>query len=621
MAIISNTPPNDTNPRPQQSPQQSAQAQPQGPRQTYTHGGTPSFGLNSQLSNFGTGGDVYEKIFTKIQDNLKKINEDQKGGTSKFLAVKLLKNQAGLNYSGIVIVQKDGVNIAAHILMIEKTGLYPDKLTESVGQIRYEIIRTPADALDETYVLQAQRAVGASLGVASESIIIVDGTLVPNEFDAENDNAVIALLSNALNAVTTELAIRINDFKGIDLGNLIKENRNGKFYVSLHFNGDDATYFDQAGMPVRQDVCISLSYKVNAPGANNRSINQGEERVEISKVYGYVDFEFIGRKPMNGGMSTQCMLPNFVITDIDAGVAPTPDILMLGVASVLSLNEDMNWMQAFRPTTAKKNEIDFNDIGALNVEGNIEGSPTGFGKRYDTKGKTVTHIELNRLLQTLVYPNMIISIDLPKAGPRTWATSAFWWIKMHNNAAAARRVRDFMVTSTSGAFTNVPANVPMFDESSKKYYGGFYKAKDGYKDIRHLGSYLSLANFLTDTNQSPAQLAEYTNTLYTTGISQDLQASTRRVFIDEMSGKTAVYKGMYDRVAFNGQFLGGWVSALHQIGFSPIFTNTNEVNDMFVKRSTGNFQAAMLGQDVRLMGSSNSPYNGWQGGVGYTRGF
>jgi len=45
---------------------------------------------------------------------------------------------------------------------------------------------------------------------------------------------------------------------------------------------------------------------------------------------------------------------------------------MLGVVSCLSINEDMNWLQAFRPSVVRKGESDLNDIGALNIEGNIE---------------------------------------------------------------------------------------------------------------------------------------------------------------------------------------------------------------------------------------------------------
>lgn len=599
----------------------SAQQQPQQPRRSSPVAAT-SFGLMNQMTNFGTGGDTFEKIYSKISALLKGVNEEQKATNpnTTLQAVKLLKTKAGLNYSAVVVCQATEGNVAAHILMVEKTGQYPDRRTETVGTERYEIVRTPADALDEKFVTAAQRAVGAVMNVPAEAVIIVDGTLVPNEFDAENDQAVVCLLSNALNAVASELAIRVNDFKGTNLMDIIGNNRNGKFYVSLYFNGEDASYIDASGMPIRQDVCVSLTYKANTQG-NNRSINQGEETFEISKVYGYVDFEYTGPKVINGTALTQRYVPNFIITDIEAGNAPTPDLLMLAVASVLSLSEDMNWIQAFRPTPARKNEIDYNDIGALNIEGNIEQSPTGFGKKYDTKSKTVTTVELNRLLQTLVHPTMMISMDLPKAGPKAWATSVFGYIKMYQNPAAVQRMRDFMNTATNGAFANVASNAPMFEDTGNKIHGGYYKSKDGFKDIRHLSSYLAVANFCADTNQQPATLSQYTNTLYALSIPQELRAATRRAYIDEMSGRTAVFKQMYDRVTFNSEFLRGWLMALRSVGFSPIFSNMGETNDMFVKRATVDFSGAMLGQDMRLMGASNNLYGSWQNVNNYVRNF
>jgi len=63
--------------------------------------------------------------------------------------------------------------------------------------------------------------------------------------------------------------------------------------VNLYFNAEGNDHIDQTGMPIRQDICIALSFKVNT-NTNNRSVNQGEDTVEIVRVYGYIDFEFVG---------------------------------------------------------------------------------------------------------------------------------------------------------------------------------------------------------------------------------------------------------------------------------------------------------------------------------------
>lgn len=597
---------------PAQNAQQAAPAytpQSTAPARDFTAGMPPRFGISTQFSSAGSGGDFYEKLYAKIMAQVKAVQE-QNNLEEKLQVIKLLKGTAGLNYSGIIIAEQRGNMTAAHVLVVEKTGDYPEKLVETIQSVRYEIIRTPAEALDEKYMTAVRNAVAVSMKVDADSVVVVDGTLVPNEFDLESDAQVASLINNSVNATHAEVVTRVQDYRGVDLGRLTNEYRNGKFTVSLYFNSDDSTFFNQVGMPVRQDICVVLSYKLNS-GKQNRSVNQGDDSIQIVKTFGYIDFEFTGNTVVNNMVSPQKFAPNFVITHIEAGVAPTPDLVMLGVASVLSLSDDGYWIQAFRPTVSKKGEYDFNDVGALNLEGNIEQSPTGYGKRYDTKSKTATPVEITKLIQTLVRPNMMISMDLPKAGPETWYTSVFRAIKNSGNPGAIRRVNEFMNATTGGAYQ--PSQQPMFLPTSNKIHGGYYKSANGFRDLRHLSSYLAVANYLVDTNQQPALLTQYTNTLYNNVIPNDLRASTRYQYINDMSKGSAVVKQMYDRVTFNGEMLRGWVSALHQVGFTPVFsTNSGDsANEMFMKRSTLDFQSAMIGSDVRLMGSTDNLYGGW----------
>lgn len=576
----------------------------------------PQFGLTTSLSSYGSGGDAYEKLYNKIKDILKSSAEDKKTSNT-FSVIKLLKHAPGLNYSAIIVAETSNGFTAAHILMIERTGDYPQTANETIAGVRYELIRTPADALDDKYVTAAQAAVASTLNVDMSAVVITDGTLVPNEFDVNNEAAVMGLLSNTTNSTCAELGIRVSDYKGVNLGALPDEYRNGKFYINLYFNPEDSNFFDQTGMPVRQDICISLTYKTGNT-QNNRSVNQGNDVTEIVKTYGYIDFEW-SPSVVNNMMSSQKFVPNFIITHIESTITPTPDILMLGIASVLAINEDMNWMQSFRPTPSRKNEIDYNDIGALNIEGNIENSPTGFGKKYDTKSKTFSTTELNKFIQTLVRPNIMVSIDLPKAGPETWFTSVLQYVRFRNSKEALARVNEYITTLTNGNYQ--PAQAPMFADVTNKIHGGFYRSKDGFKDIRHLNSYLSITNFINDTNQSPALAAQYTNTLYNTAIPAELRSAERKKYIDEMSNKTAVYKQYHDRVTFSAPFLSSLITSLKMVGFAPVFSNMGATNDMFQRRSTSDFSSAMLGMDARIMGQSNMYGNYFGIPYGYTRTF
>ena len=594
MAVTSSS----NTPAKQTQPKQARQQQP-----SFTD--RPMFGLNSYRNAFGGGGEQFEKITEFFTKEVKKLNEEKKTKET-FNIVKIMKN-VGLNYSAICLCETFNETTTAHVMMVEKTGDYPERLMETVGGIRYELLRVPADALDDRFMAQAQHIIAEELKVQESSIIMVDGTLVPSEFDATSESCLYDLFSSAMSAVHSEMSIRVNDYKGFNLEQILNEYRNGKFVIGLYFNPEGAVHFDQTGMPVRQDVCISLSFKTGQ-AQNNKSVNQGSDVVEISKTYGYIDFEWFPAQ-QNGMMmqQTRKFMPNFIITHIESGFAVTPDILMLAVASVYSVHEDMNWLQAFRPTPGKG--TDYNDLGALNIEGNIEAATTGFGKKYDTKSKAFNVVELSKFADRLIHPQMTISIDIPKAGPDTWFMSVLQYVS-RNSPDAVARLTDHMQTLTNGIY--VPAARPLFLDVNNKIHGGFFKTKDGIRDLRHLCSYLGFANHVADTNQSPALLMQYTNTLYNNAIPTELRCAERKKYIDEMSGGTAMYKQMFDRITFNGAQLNDFINSLRMTGFAPIFANLNTSNDMFQRRSVADFGMGSIGGDMRFMNANNG-YGNWNG--------
>jgi len=575
----------------------------------------PTFGINSYLSTLGNGGEYYEALFEKIKKRVDAVNQANKN--EQYQVTKVLKQTYGLNYSAIAISSKVTDKVAAHGLIIERTGDYPTPIIENISGTKYEIVRTPADAYDDKFALAIITAVAEQYKVNTSDVILVDSTLVPNEVDINNENAISLILNNAANAVLSELFVVVNDYKGINITEIISNNRDGKFIIDLYFNQDGIDYFDQTGMPIRQDICVSLKFKMNNTG-NNRSVNVGDNVVDILKVYGYVDFEFTGPTIINGMIpGTQKFVPNFVITHIESHVAPTPDILMLAIACSLSVNEDLNWLQSYRPTPMRKGEIDLKDIGALNIEGNIENNPTGYGKKYDTKSKTFNAAELTKFVTTLVKPNIIISIDVPKAGPETWYTSVLQFAKM-GSKDAIKRINESLVVLTNGAYS--PQHIPMFVDVSNKFHGGYYKTKDGIRDIRHISNYLAVANYVAETNQSPALITNYTNTLYNVSIPAEFRSAERKRFIDELSSNSAVYKQYFERLTFTGMFLSNLVNSLKIAGFMPIANNMGLGTDIFARRAMVDFSNAMLDPNARIMGNNNM-YGGFYAANAYHRTF
>lgn len=583
---------------------------------------TPSFGIPNQSTSMGSGGPYFEELYKKLQVLVKLLN-DEGGSTSRYGIQKLLKGQAGLRYSGIILTERSDSIASAHVLMVERTGTYPDVLFESYFNTRYEIQRTPAEALDAKYVDQVRLAVSNVLKLPVGNIVVADGTLIPNEFDIESDGLIADLFNNSTSSTSVEIETRVNNYRGQDITEIVynKEIKlvdemlkrpQGRFTIDLNFNNEGTIYLDQTGMPVRQDICIILSFKGNNNSNPTRSINQDEDTKEIVRTYGYIDFEYVGPRLINGVLTEQKFTPNFVITHIEAPqYAPTPDIIMMAVASVMSITEGMAWTQAFKSAIGRKNEVDYNDVGALNVDGNLEKNVSGYGKKYDHKAKT-GEMELSTFIQKLVNPVMMVSIDIPKAGPETWMMSAFRAILENTNPEALKRVIDFMTFATGGAY--VASSSAMFEKVNNKIHGGYYKAtvdgKTVIKDIREISSYLSVANHLVATGQQPILLTQYTNTLYS-NLPPVLRATSRKQYIDEISKKTCVVKQMLDRLTFDTDFIAGWVGTLKAVGFNPEFSSGSGGNDMFARRATANFRSANMQQDIRLMSQQGQMPGTW----------
>lgn len=621
MAVQTNQNANN-NQQAQQQQQQATQQQQQQQQATQQQAyqppvlgmGMPSFGLSSVFGG-GDGGANFNKLATCLEEATKQINAAAING-STYQVVKLLKDVHYLNYSGLVLVEKNKDVVVGHILIVEGTGNSPEPLVENTPMGKYNIIRTPADALDQPYVTAAINAVALQLRVPTDKVIIADGTLIPNEFDYDSEGLVNGIINNALLATNTEVAIRVDGYSGFNIRETQITNPKGQYVVNLHFNSSGKQYFDKTNMPIRQDICVELVYRTNV-GHRNQSVNQGAAEAQtIVKTFGYIDFEYRGKQAPYMGMQTSYQfMPNFIITGFDSGnLALTPDIMCLAIASCVTLSEQKRWLQAFKSTPARKGEIDFNDIGALNIEGNLENNPNGFGAMVNTKDAKFTLQDLNTLVDRHTYPNMIISIDLGKVNPEAWGTSVLYHAGIGEDVEANQRINNYLTTLTNGQYQN---NAPIFVGNTNLIHGGFFIGKEGAVDIRYVSSYLGFANAINETKQNPQIIAGYTDSLYNDQLPAEIRASLRKDLITEEAGVNSLtIKQHYTRATFNGEWIGNMTNALAMAGFRPSLGMSSVSNDVFIQRSVANMGGAMLAPDLRITADSNvfGNYNGWNTG-------
>ena len=173
------------------------------------------------------------------------------------------------------------------------------------------------------------------------------------------------------------------------------------------------------------------------------------------------------------------------------------------------------------------------------------------------------------------------------------------------------RLNRFLIHSTGNVFQ--PANLPVFINTTNKIHGGFYRdpVTKTYRDLRCVTNYLAVANHVADTNQPPAKISQYTNTLYSHALPAELRAAVRRdQYVTEMTNSSAVIKRYYDRVTFSRDYLQNYLNAMQSIGYAPMFANMVN-NEVFVTRATGDFANALFGQDARLMGTAPTQYGNY----------
>lgn len=561
------------------------------------------FGIKKILSDYSDGGETFEAFMELAQAGVEKVK--QQLPNSNFSVHRIMKSDYALNYSGIVIANKQGGIVVYHLLLIEVTGDTPMPMIRDFGGESYTILRTPAHALDEKYISVVQHVLSTSLGVEKSALRTVDGLLVPKEFNATDQHNVERVLSESFNAVYSETLVLVEDFVGESLGEF-NRHRDARFALDVNFHNSGDMHHDSTGTLIRKDIVIRLSTKIGNHTSN--SVNQGDVGEELLRIYGYVDFEYQIPRPQQGyGPTTQCFMPNFIVTSFETDRAVmTPHLLVMGLASLVSISEDMTWVKYFLDQSpVKGKEINLNDIGMLNIQGNLSNNTSGFDEPFKTNDPSLGPNGIWNYINLLVKPKMMISIDIPACGSNTWFLSIFKHIangKPQVSARARSRITEAVNVLVGGGF--VDANVPMFISNTNKIHGGFYVEKGEMFDIRRASSYLAYAAYVKATNQTPELIRRYVSTYQNESVPVEIRAAERGKMVSEMVGNRMEVKQFYDRLTFSAHWLNMLVETLQAGGFRPVPENIRGGQDVFQQRGF-DYDAAGISPGLRVTGRND----------------
>jgi len=576
MAITSNVNMGTTN---QQSAKQSSS------------GNAPRVGFIAG-SMFGApiGRGIGSEYLNKISENLGEIYKTASAEFQIDLIVLDKANELSLAFSAIAVCTRtNNVNVVGvHVLLVEGTGEALKSAYESFNNQQVEITRVTSDAFDQVLVNLVNERVGKAF--PNTQILIVDGCVVPEEFQPDNKLHMRMLAQNAAMAGGTEVDLRAPGFSDI---NISEDGRGTNLIVEIGFEHKQLD--DAVGMPMRSDVMIQ--FRSHRPGQGaNQSVNSNDRDMSISELSGFIDMLYAPVQPqVNNPWApqmpgvTQKFASRFVITNLATTIGYTPGMVLLSLASALTLNNDGNWIQSFRPMGAAggAKNIDIYDVGALNIEGNLENSPTGFGQAPDTKSRDFSLEDLGTFVSSLVRPGIMISIDVPDCGPQTWYTSVFR-DGSNGSQAAVDRIYDAAMQLTNGNFSkHFAPGIPMFEDQFNRVHLGYWTDQHGARrDIRDI-DYLAAANLMG--RNSPEYLRDWSDTFLRVQYPLPMRLAGRKKMIENLTNMTAVFKGFATRVTFSAPFLMALARACTEAGLMPQVKTPLSALDFNTQRGVAGF--------------------------------
>ena len=574
----------------------------------------------------GVGSEYYSKLKLALFEIYKQASNE--------VEIQLLDldnvNEPDLVYSAIIVALRNkksaDVGIAFHVLLLEATGVKLQSLFENYNGNQVEIFRVTSDAFDKVLIDSAMNKVRKAFP-NERRIFMVDGSVVPESFNPDNKYAVHSLALNAGLAANTELIVQNPNFTDMNLGTRANDNN---LVINIAFQAQQIE--NTVGDPMRSDVMITFnSNRSNQGQRNAQTVNSGDREVLISRLSGFVDLVRVpGNNPnqMYGNYypqqqgPVQSFAPRLVITNLESNFSLTPASVLLSFATSLSLNEDFNWMQVFRPQPTGRNEIDLKDFGALNIDANVQKEASGFGTRVNTKDTSFKLEDLGQLIHMMVQPALMISLDCPEYGPQSWYLSVFAMASNGNQAAYSSIYRS-LDTLTNGNFSrNFTEGQAMFTDTNNRVHLGTWTDRNGNKrDIRDI-DHLAVCNLVGD--RDPSTIREWSNTFLNLQVPLAQRLATRKKIIAGLTNETAVFSGFAQRLTFTKEFLLAIQKSIMACGTS-VQVNTPLNSSAFnEQRGVATFANAALMQPGQQSFTTQGGFRNFQnpaftGNMGYAR--
>lgn len=485
-------------------------------------------------------------------------------------------------------------------------------VVQDIGGQPVEILRLTANSYTPRQTQVVETAIRTEVQGAGE-LFSADPITLPRDFDLTDEKRLMRFVSNSLRNCISILNSQQESWNDLSLRKVAGDKT---LATRIKFAPVDEQMQDATGLPLRSDVRISLTTIVN----QNQQFNRGQDifrPIHLASAAGYMDLVFTGRPDLGYGMmAPQHIAPpyvgQFILTHLSMDRLPTVGGQILSLASALGIYQGSVGLASLFPNRQIKDEgIDYNDIGALNIEANITNAAQGQPIE-DLKSASTTDAEIWGYMQRVINPTFELGLDVSDAGADTTQNSIFV-AAAQNDQGAKREIIASADILTDGIFSHYfDANLPIARVQGRIPLGNYSAANGNRRDIRD-ASYLAVMNQFGQTDLQTVHA--FSNAQWNPGIGENIRLSVQRQIINNMLSDV-VYTDTATRIIFDYRFLGALSRAVEDAGVSmqvqaPV---TRQAQQMYTPDINLNYSS----HDI-MGGLFNQQYGAQHGGSHFQR--
>lgn len=597
------------------------------------------FGLGSinlmagRVAGTSMSGALTSERYSKLLKKMQELAQDKNNNQNILKHVISLDKSVfpQVHFACIVVAVQSKMNLNAglgyHTLIVDGTNQPLPMLEETANSVTETITRFSEEVWNnELRAMILQRIMNIVPGAQQSSIYFSAPVVIGEETDPENEQQVFQILSNAVLAAQSAVALRSENgkyYKDLDLARHVREKTLPELYIT-HTANQSVIAPDEVGNISRVSFISKL--QTGKPSKGKGFIpNSGKAAQSLLEIGTYADLLPVLPSGQQGafgqpmmqqygmmGQQMQPLVPLVVITTMRSSFALTPGATELGIVLAADQVRSNRWAEDFRHKgNVLGSGIDFGDVGSILVNMPNPQAPGELMPAMYASDPRFTDEVLWELLGRYVRNTALVAMDIPTAGGSSWYQGLYAAAAL-KTPSAVELIHKSINTLTGGKYADLIAALPSKTApdifTGHVYYleRGHWRLGDRILPLELLDNYVAVCCYARQNNQ-PNLVSEYVDTVTNGNRSQISRLNHRRKILMEMSDGTAKFTRSVKRVLFNPEHRALVNLAINQ---AQVVMHSDESIQFNLASNTGfasglaNIQA--MGTTLNVAGSNQS---------------